>query len=272
MMEYKPTFGIALCRYNIDRNKQSEILMIKKRYTYQYFNFVYGKYRKNDDLYLQYLFDNMTVGEKIEIMSMNFSKMWYRIFLIDYVTNYNISSNFSVTDHMIKYNSKMYIKKKSKFETYFLTNMTKLQSFIKNSTNNEIMWEIPKGHMEINKQKTNELPLDCAKREFEEETNISDKEYKILWDVEPISVNHVDDDIKFTSSYFIAIQNNTSNIQPVISMSSYHQLIEIENIKWVSIQDIQLLGLNKKYTNILYKTFTLIISVFKKNVKSYYYS
>ena len=66
----KTSYGIALCRFNRDKNLQSEILMIKKRYTYHYFSFVFGHYKKYNNKHLQYLFNNMTFGEKIDILSM----------------------------------------------------------------------------------------------------------------------------------------------------------------------------------------------------------
>ena len=281
MLEYSPTYGIALCRYNISNNKQSEILMIKKRYTYHYFNFIFGKYKKNDDKYLQYLFDNMTFSEKIEILSKNFSKMWYKIFLIDHDYDYNIITMFHNDNAMKHYNTKLYYKKKAKFENMFSGNFNKLQNFINNSTNAETPWEIPKGHM-FNYNKTTfkklkepniiELELDCAKREFEEETCINIKEYNILWQNNAINIVHFDDSIKFTTNYYLAYLKNNSTWLPKVKFNSYDQIIEIEQIKWVSLADINLLGLNENYKSILIKTFKTIIKQFKSHVKSYYYN
>jgi hypothetical protein len=65
--KYKTSYGIALCRYNASKNNQPEILLIKKRYTYCYFSFVFGHYKKYNNKHLQYLFNNMSFGEKVDV-------------------------------------------------------------------------------------------------------------------------------------------------------------------------------------------------------------
>ena len=57
---FKKSYGIACCRYNLT-TKLPEILMIKKRYTYAFFDFVFTKYKKNDDNRLCKLFDQMSI-------------------------------------------------------------------------------------------------------------------------------------------------------------------------------------------------------------------
>jgi len=84
---YKKTYGIALCRYN--EKKTAEILMIKKRYTYAFFSFVFGYYKKYNNKQIKHLFNNMTLEEKIDILSLNFSILWYRIWLSNPEQNYN---------------------------------------------------------------------------------------------------------------------------------------------------------------------------------------
>lgn len=84
---YKKTYGIALCRFN--EKKTAEILMIKKRYTYAFFSFVFGYYKKYNTKQIKSLFNNMTLEEKIDILSMNFSILWYRIWLSNPEQNYN---------------------------------------------------------------------------------------------------------------------------------------------------------------------------------------
>ena len=73
------SYGVALCQYNKKKNNQIEILLVQKRYSYAYYNFVFGYYKKNNTKYLKYLFNNMTYNEKIDILGMQFSIMWYRI-------------------------------------------------------------------------------------------------------------------------------------------------------------------------------------------------
>ena len=267
--KYKTSYGIALCRYNKDKNFQSEILMIKKRYTYYYFSFVFGHYKKYNSKQLQYLFNNMTFGEKIDILSMKFSNMWYRLWISDPEQNYNITNLFNKDEsdeHHYK-NLKCYFRKKSKFENIFLRDGGKrLKRLINNSANAVTPWEIPKGGMN-----SNELPLNCAKREFEEETGITFDKYTIMWNIDPIIVSHKDENIIYKSVYYIAYLNNNSQWQPKIKFDTCNQLKEIEQVRWISLNEISFLNLNEKVKKLLVRNYKKIIYYFKKNIKSHYY-
>src|SRR3989344_1481815 len=77
----KISIGIACCRIN---GNIPEILLICKRCTYYYVEFVHGRYRDdiiNNNSQLINLFNGMTVEEKIDILSLNFSQIWYRVWL-----------------------------------------------------------------------------------------------------------------------------------------------------------------------------------------------
>jgi 8-oxo-dGTP pyrophosphatase MutT (NUDIX family) len=272
---YKTSYGIALCRFNNEKNLQSEILMIKKRCTYYYFSFVFGHYKKYNNKQLQYLFNNMTFGEKIDILSMKFSNMWYRLWICDPEKNYdsntlhvNDKSDYNPDNNNYYKNLKCYFRKKSKFETLFLRDGGKrLKRLINNSNNAVTPWEIPKGGM--NK---NELELECAKREFEEETGIDSDKYTILWNVNPINISHKDDGIVYRCVYYLAYLNNNANWHPKVNFDTYNQLTEIEQVRWVSLSEIKFLNLNDEIKNRLTKNYKKIIYYFKKNIKSYYYS
>jgi 8-oxo-dGTP pyrophosphatase MutT (NUDIX family) len=262
--KYKISYGIALCRYNKDKNNQNEILMIKKRYTYYYFSFVFGHYKKYNNKHLQYLFDNMTFGEKIDILSMKFSNIWYRLWLTNPEQNY--SGNKS--DETKFSNLKCYFRKKNKFENIFLRdNGNRLIRLINNSLNAETPWEIPKGGIEHN-----ENSLDCAIREFEEETNISTCDYNILWNIDPVTVSHKDENIIYKSVYYIAYLNSSSKWKPKIKFDTCNQLGEIEQVRWVSLGEILFLNLNDKNKSKLQRNYKNIIHWFKKNIKSNYYN
>ena len=269
--KYKTSYGIALCRFNKEKNYQSEILMIKKRYTYHYFSFVFGHYKKYNNKQLQYLFNNMTFGEKIDILSMKFNTMWYRLWISDPEKNYDISANYGnvkLNDEQYCKNIKCYFRKKSKFETIFLRDSGKrLKRLINNSSNSVTPWEIPKGG--INE---NELELDCAKREFEEEAGITSDKYTILWNVKPIIVSHKDDDIVYRGVYYLAYFNNDSCWQPTVKFDTCQQLSEVEQVRWIALNEITFLNLNEENKNRLIKNYKKIIYYFKKNIKSYYYN
>ena len=140
------SIGIACIRV-IDHIPQ--ILLINKRYTYAYSEFVHGRY-PYDKNYVMELFNRMTNAEKILILSLNFELIWYHIWLnAPKITNY--------------------IQAKNRFETSYLQDGgSKLRYIIARSKSINTLWQIPKGR----KRSKNETDLCCAVREFKEETGI----------------------------------------------------------------------------------------------------
>jgi 8-oxo-dGTP pyrophosphatase MutT (NUDIX family) len=94
----KVSYGIILCKQkNLCNKNKLEILLIRKRYTYHFSEFVMGRYDDHDDKEIRYLFNNMTAQEKIDIIKSNYNLLWYRLwvtfpinsddnFLIDKIT------------------------------------------------------------------------------------------------------------------------------------------------------------------------------------------
>ncbi len=136
MVNIKRSYGIICCRKHIKNGFQ--VILIKKPITYHFCEFISGHYRKNDEQHLRKLFNNMTYHEKIDILSMKFNNMWYRMYKTNPDQVFLQANGSSI--------SKQYYKKKNKFETSFLQDGgCKLRSLISDSINAETLWEIPKG-------------------------------------------------------------------------------------------------------------------------------
>jgi 8-oxo-dGTP pyrophosphatase MutT (NUDIX family) len=229
----KFSIGIACCR--IKKNKP-EILLIQKRYTYAYCEFVHGQYSleesSND---LRNKFSLMTIEEKLDILTMDFDHIWFRVWLD--------SSKISA-----------YFTSKVKFDTLIADGGIRLRKLIEKSKSINLIWEIPKGM-----KKRSETDLNAAVREFEEETNISKSMYKIFPDVK-IKYRYTDV-INYNVQYYIALTKK--NIVPEINFQSKEQLKEISAIRWASIEDVRFLSENNKY---LEQTVTNIFKIIKAKV------
>lgn len=255
----KSSVGIACCRI---KNNKPGILLVQKRYTYAFCEFVHGQYIteivkdthnnkvstefslsinntnvkdihsdtniliiKNPVL-SSYQYDNnelkkklsmMTLEEKLDILTFDFDKLWYRIWLDSpKIPQYYIS--------------------KLKFE--FL-DKSKLKKMIEHSKNIGLLWEIPKGM-----KKKGETDINAAVREFEEETNIAKMMYKINPDAK-IKYKYIDDLITYNVQYYIAITKK--NIIPEINLSSKEQIKEISAIKWFTIEEIRFVDDKNKH-------------------------
>src|SRR5579883_3638181 len=112
----KRSYGILCSRFN-KKTKKIEFLLIQKRTTFYYTEFILKyhydyRYSKefsrgsanakdssrnfvtyNSDLdeeKLLYLFDHMTYEEKLDILSLDFGRMWYRIWMVNPETSKEI--------------------------------------------------------------------------------------------------------------------------------------------------------------------------------------
>ena len=264
MPKTRKSYGIALCRFNAQNIP--EIILIKKRYTYYFFEFVLGKYQKNDDKYLSKIFNNMTYQEKMDILNLKFDDLWYKIWLeIPNQSHYRRKSLYPLRIKDSGFNEKRYtcsyIKSKSKFESNFLSDYGhRLRRLINDSTNSETIWEIPRGRKNMN-----EREVDVAIREFYEETSIDSKKYNILWHIKPINNSYRDDGVIYKTTYYIAvIDDSAKHWSPKVNFNSYDQILEIEAIKWLSLNEINILMLNRKTKTRTVELFKTIINIFKK--------
>jgi 8-oxo-dGTP pyrophosphatase MutT (NUDIX family) len=196
--------------------------------------------------------------------------MWYRLWLSDPEKNYtiyNMHKGKQNTDERMK-NLKCYFRKKSKFETIFLRDGGKrLRRLINSSSNSVTPWEIPKGS-----PNADELDMNCAIREFEEETGIYADKYSMLWDVNPVTSSHKDENVIYRSVYYLAYLNNDSKWCPKVRFETSHQLAEVEQVQWVALDEIKFLNLNENSKTRLINLYKKIIHMFKLHIKSYYYT
>jgi 8-oxo-dGTP pyrophosphatase MutT (NUDIX family) len=247
MTRIKKSYGIACCRTHPTYGLQ--IILIKKPTTYHFCEFVSGRYRKNDDAHLKKLFNNMTYHEKMDILSLQFSTMWYRIY------KSSLDQYFSKT--MVVQN-RQYMRKKTKFETSFLQDGgTRLKKLIADTTNAETLWEIPKGRK---MEHVSEEHINAAIREFTEESGIDSAKYSVLWHLQPYIETYADFGTTYQNIYYYA--KAIGEWEPTIKFSNGAQISEVSAISWCSIRDIENMKLDPS-------TYKRLIKMFKKITKKY---
>lgn len=207
----KISAGVACVRF---APTGMEILLVRKRYTYAYNMFVSGRYKSDNSSDLITLFNSMTVDEKLDILSLNFVHIWYRVWL----NNLQKTSSFYTA--------------KSKFENAFVADggarLRRLMS--KSRENGQLIWEIPKGR----KKGKTESDIACAVREFTEETTLTMKQCNICQ--EKYKHSYISDGTKYTNIYYFAYTR--LNITPVVNAANQLQVGEIAEIKWMNMNAI----------------------------------
>lgn len=251
MARGRRSYGFICGRLN-PTNKRIELLMVKKTCTYAYCDFIFARYKNNNNL--QYLFNHMSHDEKMTILTMQFNRMWQRIYQEDPERSY-----LDIRKCPPQYVD-LYLGKKKKFENNFRgPYANKLRRFINNSISTEPLWEFPKGHCN-----NNELNIEAAIREFSEETSIQSDQYSILFHKKPYVESYIDMGILYINTYYYAVA--TKIWDPVLYFNSA-QSSEVSQIKWVCLDEIQYMQLDKNTKNRIIKLFKTASKPIRKQLK-----
>jgi 8-oxo-dGTP pyrophosphatase MutT (NUDIX family) len=198
-----------------------DFLMIQRKHTLGYIEFIRGRYNIDNIDGIVYLFQQMTPQE-IEIIAKNdFDKLWN-----DFWGNSPPTHQYACNEYE-KAKEKFNILKNEEDELSLSFYVNNVKSSWKQSE-----WGFPKGRR--NKQEEN---LNCAKREFEEETDFQESDYTVLENITPIVEDFIGTNgVKYRHIYFLAINNK--DIDTIkINNNNEHQSNEIGNIKFFNYDE-----------------------------------
>jgi 8-oxo-dGTP pyrophosphatase MutT (NUDIX family) len=209
------SYGIILSRSS---DKGLQFLMIRRKDSFGYIDFIRGKYSPYNIDQVQNCINEMSLQEKERLLHEPFDKLWKMM--------WGDASN-------VQYRNEEVISSK-KFETIkagvaINSDVITLEDLIKNSksTWNETEWEFPKG-----RRNYQEKDLDCATREFEEETGYSQKDIIIIENILPFEEIFIGSNHKsYKHKYFLAYMNDTiDNLQNF-------QKTEVSKLEWKTIDE-----------------------------------
>jgi 8-oxo-dGTP pyrophosphatase MutT (NUDIX family) len=70
------SYGVIAFRYNLEKNNQIEYLMIRRKNSLGFLDFMRGKYNVQNKQYILNMFRQMTIHEKEDIKTKNFDELW----------------------------------------------------------------------------------------------------------------------------------------------------------------------------------------------------
>jgi 8-oxo-dGTP pyrophosphatase MutT (NUDIX family) len=213
------SYGILL--YNSD----SKIVMIERKDSLSYIEFMRGKYSSIYDIeYIKLLFSRFSNDELEKIKKYDFDSLWSKLWIHTETINQRIK--------------KEYKKSKSNFlklkEGYILDGaMVNINILIdgvdKTYPMNE--WEIPKGRRRIY-----ENNRECAIREFREETNITNSKYSLYDNTIPLTEEYTGiNGVRYKHVYYIGYVDK--DIELYIDKKNKDQYTEIKDIKWFTKEE-----------------------------------
>lgn len=210
------SFGIICYRI---KNNNVEYLMIQRKDSLSFMEFIRGRYKVTDEEYLLDLINNMTEGEKSMLLEGDFDKIWNYAW-----TQQNINNTVKHTTE--------YCESKKKYMSIYSTNFF-MNNLKKDKYNNyEQEWGFPKGRRKLKESNT-----DCSIREFCEETRISKKDINILYnynDFEEIFFGT--NNILYKHVYYIGKIEKEVNLQ--IDSKCLEQSREIRALQWFNYNDV----------------------------------
>lgn len=209
------SWGIA-CFHKFDDGLK--LLIVNKRATYAYAWFVRGKYEAADYKTLKKFFDNFTADEKYCIMSAKFDFIWYRAYGATVCRN-------------------EYFMAERRFNAVFGTESGKklLNRLLIESTTSPGVWELPKGRRVAD----GEYGIDCATREFAEETLIPRDAISIIPDTK-IEFNTTSaGGNKFNVIAYAALLKDKKYADGQLNFNRPDQLHEIADMRWVTMHELQ---------------------------------
>ena len=207
------SIGIIAFRKAID---DYEVLLIKRKDSLAFVDFMRGKYNLEDKKYILNTFEKMTIGERNKLLNSDFQSLWNYLWGIKIALQYK-------NEEKVSYNKFNKLKEGYKINNEFIN----LESIINECKNNYIEpeWGFPKGRRNFQ-----EKDIMCALREFEEETGYNKTDIITLHNIIPLEEIFTGSNYKsYKHKYFLGFMNNNNKPQ------SIYQTYEISKIEWVSI-------------------------------------
>lgn len=200
------SYGIIAIQFGV----VPRYLMIRRRNSIGYETFLRGRY--DNELQMHLLIDRMTSKEKEMILNTDFDTLWDDLCVIR-------ESKF------YKYGKP---KAKAKFDEQDIQTLFKDTSSIWDQPS----WGFPKGRRFNQK----ESDIQCATREFIEETNMDRDNFRIVF-TKPFSETYTGtNDIRYKHTYYIAMVSKSCPL-PTIDPTNIYQQAEIGDIGWFTLDE-----------------------------------
>lgn len=217
------SYGIILCRPS---NKGIQFLMIRRKDSFGYIDFIRGKYSPYNIEQLQHTINEMSLIEKKQIITEPFNKLWAMMWG-------NTSS-----ENQFRSEESISVKKFELITNGVYINNVKytLRDLVEKSDTawTETEWEFPKG-----RRNPQERDLDCGLREFEEETGYSQNSIAIVENILPYEEIFIGSNHKsYKHKYFLAYMNQYNNQEKddIINLQNY-QRSEVSKLEWKTFDE-----------------------------------
>jgi len=208
-----PITSVGLISFRMFNNKL-QYLMIRRKHSLGFVEFMRGKYPLYNYNYLLNIFNEMSVYEKEKIRNSSFDELW------NYLWGENVGIQYRGEEKTSR----------EKYESLIIGIETKesynLELLINNS---EMAWIEPEWGFPKGRRNFQEKDLNCALREFEEETGYLKSNVKLVQNIIPYEEIFTGSNMKsYKHKYFLGY------IDPSIKTTNTFQETEVSEVKWLN--------------------------------------
>lgn len=220
----EPTYSygiLAIQRRYIDERMIPYYLMIRRRDSLSYVDFLRGKYKLSNPSYIQSLLNGMTDEELQRLGTLPFDTLWMRLwnaqntrqFRLEYETARRMFESFKSTGDIHGKVLSRYIAEVS-------------------TTWSEPEWGFPKG-----RRSPHESDIACALREFTEETGVSSAALTLRHGMEPEAEEYTgSNNIQYHHVYYVG----DCPVDVAVNPSNRVQMREVGAIGWFPFEEAYL--------------------------------
>lgn len=204
-----PIISIGFIVFRCNQNGEREYLMIRRKNTLGYVDFIRGKYPISDRNYLINIISEMTDDEKKCILTESFEKLWNDLWG-DQVNTYFNEEKIS----------------RNKFNQ--LRNGTQLKELI-DEANKKHRWVEPEWGFPKGRRNYMENDYMCAVREFEEETGYKKDTMVVIHNIIPYEETFIGSNLRcYKHKYYLAYMPYDNSLQ-----TGNFQKSEVSQMEWL---------------------------------------
>ena len=209
-----PILSVGMIPFSLGGDGTLRYLMVRRKTTVGFMDFVRGKFDLTNTRMLQILIDIMTVTEKSDLLIKTHHELWEQAWGEEHET---CSYRFETENACSLFNS---LRRGISVNGTIID----LQYLVDRSRTNwvEPEWEFPKGRKNFQ-----EKDIECAYREVSEETGLPMSQFHIIENIIPLEETFIGSNMKtYKYKYFLA------NVLDTTGDLSNYQVSEIGDARW----------------------------------------
>jgi 8-oxo-dGTP pyrophosphatase MutT (NUDIX family) len=235
----QPITSYGVIMYKLCPNENGMIIpkyiMVQRKDSLSYIEFMRGRYTLENRLYLLQLFKTMTLVERGNIFTKGFEELWNTLWDQECIKNFH--KEYVVSKDKFVHLQKGYLLQlgtTGKGDTIMM-NMAYIESKVRDTFLRETEWGFPKGRRNIN-----ESDISCGTREFSEETGIPKMSMRLLPNFKTFEETfNGTNKIRYKHVYFVATLSIMNERDCVAKILNKRLCREISQVDWLSYDEAQ---------------------------------